>query len=111
MYCKKCGKEVEAVLRKDNRGVVDAYCPECGAHIKKVSSAELLDRIEAIGKYVESLKKPVVVADLRPSTPCKYCAEHFFYQCGRLGNVYRPLLDAKYCPMCGRRLTGHERDY
>lgn len=111
MFCKKCGKEVAAELRKDNRGVVDAYCPECGSHLKKMSSAELLDEIVARDKVIEDSKRPVVSADLRPSTPCKYCGERFFYQFGRLGNIYLPLEDAKYCPMCGRTLTGHERDY
>jgi len=111
MYCKKCGKDVAAVLKKDSRGVVDAYCPECETHLKKMSSAEIMDLLYEAVKHIDELEKPSVSADLGPSMPCKYCGERFFYQFGRMGNIYLPLDDAKFCPMCGRELTGKERDY
>lgn len=113
MYCKRCGCEQDALLKKDSRGVVDAYCCQCGAYIKKVSSAELLDLLNetnaAAKANIGEAKKVAVSDEKRP--PCRYCAERFFYQYGRMGVIYKPLDDAKFCPMCGRELDGHERDY
>ena len=112
MTCKKCGHDTNVVLVLDKRGLPEAHCKACGNNIKKMSTGETIayyeellslvyDKFNAEPEQIQDAEKPL----------CKYCTEDLFIRRGRLGTVYAPLPDAKYCPMCGREKKLTDKNY
>lgn len=105
--CKKCGS-TNIDLRLDDRGVAHAYCKDCGAHIKIMSTTEVMDFYTSqLVKYEQQPKEE------KDQPLCKYCTERYVMVQGNpsVRQQYVPLTDIKYCPMCGRRLREDDRKY
>ena len=102
--CKKC-ESTNIELRLDDRGVAHAYCKDCGAGGRIVSTVEIIEYYKEKAAAMEAAKaeKP----------PCKYCTERYVMVMGNpsVRQQYVPLDDIKYCPMCGRRLREDDRKY
>jgi len=102
--CTKCGCETINVTR-DSRGLASAFCSECGAFIKKMSTNEAFDFYENKLKTMQEV--PVEKVD-KPM--CKYCTERYAIV-SPYATIRPTVIDAKYCPMCGRELKATDRDY
>lgn len=104
--CEKCGS-TDIEIKRDSRGLPDAYCKECGSHIKKMSMTEVLD-------YYEAAKPPELTAEEAPTDrpPCKYCKERYEMVQGRRDTrEVRVPIDIKFCPMCGRERKADDLKY
>ena len=109
--CDKCGS-TKYKISTDARGVASAFCDECGAFIKKMSTIEVTEYYES---RLQTIAPPQeVVADIDKKEEdkplCKYCTETWGYRVGRLGHTFR-IMDTKFCPMCGRKLLPTDKDY
>lgn len=112
MVCNQCGGEHEIDLGLDSRGLPFAKCADCGKAIKKMSTTEVITYYEDKIRNADTEGALVGQSEeeARPKPVCKYCTENFFTKLGRLGTIYIPI-EAKYCPMCGRKLMSTDKDY
>lgn len=104
MECRKCNSNNIGV-RLDKRNIAEFYCEDCGAQLKKASSAELVELINLIPEP-PSYEKESNPADRK--VPCRYCNEDYFFRMGRMGTQYM-LIETNFCPMCGRRRRPEDR--
>ena len=103
MVCDKCGSS-DIEVKRDSRELPVAYCKACGQQIKRLTTTEMADLYDEVVK--------AMAEEERPSTPCPYCTEKYVMLRGNeRTRVYPTLLDVKYCPVCGRKLTEKDRAY
>lgn len=110
--CSKCGSE-DIGLRTDKRGVAEYFCEKCGAGQGKASSADLVQIIHDINE-ARQMEAAVMgsssLTDDRP--PCRYCTEKYVMLRGNLQTrIIQVPIEAVYCPMCGRKLSKHDKEY
>ena len=109
--CSSCGSN-KVGIRTDKRGVAEYYCEDCGKGLGKASSADLvgiIDLLRADNAPKQRASKPEP-KDERP--PCKYCTERYVMLQGNIQTrVIQVPIEPVYCPMCGRKLSIHDRDY
>ena len=105
--CPSCGSD-NIGIRTDKRGVAEYYCEDCGKGLGKASSADLVGIIDLLISDNEPRKQSVE----RPKMPCKYCTERYVMLQGTLQTrVIQVPIEPVYCPMCGRKLSEHDKDY
>lgn len=117
--CPKCKSE-KTMLSKDKRGIFELRCADCGAYIRKISSAEA-QQIMADEKDVAIFEEAIIPPKVE--TPkeeeamardnkmvCKFCTEPVFIRRGRLGTVYTPI-ESFFCPVCGRKKRPEDTKY
>lgn len=115
MRCRYCKEEHDIYTTTDSRGLLDARCSVCNGFIKKMNAAEAARYRSEIGSKEESAAENMIATEVETVTkeeklPCKHCTENYFVRRGRLGTVYAPI-EAKFCPMCGRKLQDSDRQY
>ena len=105
MVCEKCGG-TEIEVRRDSRNLPVAYCKKCGASIKRLTTTELADL------YDELVKAQPSEDAKSDSLPCPYCTEKYIMLRGNeRTRVFQVPFIAKYCPICGRKLSENDRAY
>lgn len=104
MVCGKCGSEL-IEMKRDARGLPNAYCATCGSLIKKMSTSEVIEY------YEQRLKMVRGVGD-DDRQPCPYCTERWIMLRGNeRTRVIQVPVDIQYCPVCGRKLKESDRAY
>lgn len=112
--CNRCNSEI-IELRRDARGLPVAWCSECGARLKNMSTGEVIEFFE---KQIDDLKEagqfftdPEAFDKKEEDKPiCRFCREQYGVRQGRLGQAYLPV-ETFYCPVCGRKKQPHDMDY
>lgn len=110
MVCNQCGGEHEIVIDFDSRGLPFAKCTDCGKAVKKMSTTEVITYYEDKLRAGAGALAGEPEEEARPKPLCKYCTENYFTKLGRLGTIYIPI-EAKYCPMCGRKRLSTDKNY
>lgn len=101
--CEKCGSS-NYRLELDKRGLPHAICNDCNAHIKNMSTSEVVE-------YYSS-QEPTAEETPTDRPPCKYCKERYEMVQGRRDTrEVRVPIDIKFCPMCGRERKADDLKY
>lgn len=108
MECSKCGC-TKISISFDSRGLAEARCADCGSFIKKIRAQELAEYYE---DKIAKLKGEKSTNEATKRRPCRYCTENYVIAQGSMRSYrqYIPI-EAKYCPVCGRKLEATDRAY